>query len=60
MDINDILSAALSRLRIDLDNVRVEIAVAPDAALLYAHGALLGQALVKEFLAGNFSIISLI
>jgi two-component system sensor histidine kinase KdpD len=47
VDINDILSAALSRLRIDLDNVRVEIAVAPDAALLYAHGALLEQALVN-------------
>jgi two-component system, OmpR family, sensor histidine kinase KdpD len=47
VDINDILSAALSRLRLDLGKVRVEIAIAPEATLLYVHGALLEQALVN-------------
>ena len=47
VDINDILSSALSRLRRDLGKVHVQINVSPDATLIYVHGVLLEQALVN-------------
>lgn len=47
IDINDVLSSTLNRLRRDLDKVQVVISVAPEATLLYVHSVLLEQALVN-------------
>jgi two-component system sensor histidine kinase KdpD len=47
VDLHDVVSSALGRLRDLLRDVRVEIAIDPAVPLLWVHGALLEQALVN-------------
>lgn len=47
VDISDIISSALERLRNMLTHVRIEIDIQPETPLLYVHGVLIEQALVN-------------
>lgn len=46
-DLNDIVAAAVGRMRSALSDIEVEIDIEPDAALVYVHAALLEQAFVN-------------
>jgi two-component system, OmpR family, sensor histidine kinase KdpD len=46
-DVRDLVSAASRRLRLNARSIRVEMAVAENAQLIYAHGDLLEQVLVN-------------
>ncbi|HEX9583448.1 MAG TPA: DUF4118 domain-containing protein [Gammaproteobacteria bacterium] len=47
VDLNDVLSAAMDRLRREIPALEVDIEIEPDAALLYVHAAMLEQVFVN-------------